>query len=67
MKDVKEKPILFSTPMVNAVLDGSKTQTREQKEFALDAWDYCVAIFNWKICFILKIKPPKESISENKR
>lgn len=41
----KERPILFSAPMVRALLDGSKTQTRRVVKMP-SSWD-CIVYADW--------------------
>jgi hypothetical protein len=43
MKTVKEKPILFSTPMVKAILEGRKTMTRRVIQPQPDKDAPCIA------------------------
>ena len=62
---MKEIPILFSTPMVRAILDGTKTQTRQvikpQPEYAFG--DGRREVYKWKDgLFSLKFYPDRTII-----
>lgn len=69
MNLTKEKPILFSTPMVQAILKGLKTQTRRVIKFKkpfdrADSWPYCKELpdntFMWVDCEINSANFPEE-------
>jgi hypothetical protein len=46
---VMEHPILFSTPMVQAILDGRKTMTRRVIDHIGNCWHYKHRLGNWEL------------------